>query len=270
MQTEFYGDVDFIIDLMLQRTDFLIREGHGSAITHWTQTGDIDPLRKLASDTEFTTQFFQYTLDSIETDASNIAKVVSRLKPSIESIASIGCGNGIAELHLIKLLSPKIIYLIDIETTPDRHYHGVASEGAGYCSLSRTVKFLEDNLSRPPIIVPINPTKQDLPLLRLDLLISLLSAGFHYPISSYTNFISGSLAINGLLIFDQRINAGNEFAFSLASLVHKETVISHPKYNRKVFVKNSGFPIDYQIKSSALFSRLRQWRRNQFKPTHAN
>ena len=257
MKKEFYGDVEFIVDLMLQRTDFLIKEGHGSAITHWTETGDIDPLRSLAGDNEFTTQFVRYTLDAIEADANKIAKVVTRLKPKIESVASIGCGNGIAEMHLIKLLSPKVIYLIDIETTPDRHYHGVASEGSGYCSLSRTVNFLEENLSKPPIIVPINPTKQNLPLLRLDMIISLLSAGFHYPISSYSDFISGSLANRGLLIFDQRINADKKFAFPLTSLVYKETIISHPKYNRQVFAQTTGFRIRQIIKSFPLFSRAR-------------
>jgi hypothetical protein len=81
------------------------------------------------SDNEFITQFLQFTFDSAQADASNIAEAVKRLNPGTESFASIGCGNGIAELCLIDLLSPKIVYLIDIETTPERHHHGVFRGG---------------------------------------------------------------------------------------------------------------------------------------------
>ena len=79
-----------------------------------------------------------------------------------QEIASIGCGNCVVELFVARSLKPKIIYLIDIETTPGKHHHGVSNTGAGYNSLESAAKFLSTNLEYNPVIVQINPSKQRL------------------------------------------------------------------------------------------------------------
>jgi len=221
-------DRGFLINLMLQRTGYLIEQGLGSIISDWTSSGDVSGFSKLIKNTKFIRSFIKYTLQTAEKDAGGILNsTIKHGGQNAESIASIGCGNGFVELYLAKFLKPKILYLIDIEETPGKHHHGINIEGAGYSNLTQTKKFLEANLEHPPIIVLINPQKYLLPAIKAQLIISILSAGFHYPINSYNKFIMNSLDSNGILIFDQRLNAGEAFDFSPDYLKQMEPCFVH-------------------------------------------
>lgn len=221
-------DQGFLINIMLQRTGYLIEQGLGSLISDWTSSGDVSGFSKLAKNPEFVRSFLEYTLKTAKEDARGILNsTIKHGCKNTESIASIGCGNGFVELYLAKLMKPKILYLIDIEETPGKHHHGINIEGAGYSDLSQTKKFLEANLEHPPIIVLINPQKYSLPAIKAQLIISILSAGFHYPINSYSEFIMNSLDSSGILIFDQRFNAGEAFGFSHAYLKQMEPCFVH-------------------------------------------
>ena len=227
-------DIQFIVNLILQRTGFLIKNGHTKAINEWTTTGSTKSIEALASNPSFLKEFLLFTLDTARVDAKMIADTCLQHKLNVESFVSIGCGNGLVEYFLAKYLDPSIIYLIDIEETPGKYHHGISDTGSGYSSLSQTVSFLSSNLSPRTIFVPINPSIQSLPSLRADLILSLISAGFHYPITSYREFILNSLNSPGLLSFDQRLNAGPSFICDFPGFSTHQPCFSHKSFERVV------------------------------------
>jgi hypothetical protein len=95
------------------------------------------------------------------------------------------------------------LLLIDIEQSKE-HQHGFAQHGSGYADLASCRRFLTSNGVPDADIATCNPRNQPLPPGEFDLLISLLSMGFHYPCDEYTNFILTGLRSGGSLILDKR------------------------------------------------------------------
>ena len=198
-----FSEEDYI-NLLLQRTDFIVKNGLDSALSHWANSGSTEGIKELISNKPFMQEYLEDTLKKCQLEATNIISHVKQTSSHIESFLSIGCGNALVEMFIAQQIRPSIIYLIDIEQTPGKHHHGLAKNGAGYTSLQTAVKFLESNLDYRPVIVAINPLQQNLPSIKVDLIISLFSAGFHYSMNQYREFMTSSTLRGGLLIFDER------------------------------------------------------------------
>ena len=98
--------------------------------------------------------------------------------------------------------------LIDIETSSDRHF-GFADSGAGYSSLAKARQFLEANGVPAEKIQTINahdPAVGDVP--SVDLAISLISCGFHYPAETYEAFFGAQVNEGGGIVLDIRKGSG--------------------------------------------------------------
>jgi SAM-dependent methyltransferase len=124
-------------------------------------------------------------------------------------LCDIGCGHALMDLVAARHRSPLKISLVDIEQTSARN-HGFASAGAGYASLANARRFLTTNGVPDESVETCNPRRDSLPAGPFDLIISLLSAGHHYPVSEYVDFALNTLRPGGAFIFDMRHGKGQE------------------------------------------------------------
>lgn len=131
----------------------------------------------------------------------------------IDNMMDIGCGHGLIDILFYEKYGCNL-HLVDIETTEAKH-HEYRESGAGYGSLVKARQFLETNGVPRSKIKITNPMKEQIEANNLDLIISLLSCGFHYPVAEYAEFVKTSLKSGGLFIFDMRENSEQEDFFEL-------------------------------------------------------
>jgi len=123
------------------------------------------------------------------------------------NILDIGCGIGGIDALLAAHYKFNIdVFLIDkSEIDGDLHY-GYYSKGSYYNSLTCSKKFLTDNgvPSGRIFLQEANESNSILFDAKFDLIISLISWGFHYPVQTYIDAVIDKLATDGLLIIDVR------------------------------------------------------------------
>lgn len=165
------------------------------------------------------------------------------LKPTLDQIApgrvaDIGCGYGFIDLFVAKEYGCDIV-LIDLEAN-DRKHFGFQAEGAAYTSLETAKRFLVQNGVAAEKVKTINPSKDGLDDIKgVDLAMSLLSCGFHYPVSTYAEFWAHGVAEEGAIILDLR-NAKTETQLSeLIQIGSVRALWKGSKWNR-VLVKKLG------------------------------
>lgn len=165
------------------------------------------------------------------------------LKPILDKIspgrvADIGCGYGFVDLFVAKEYGCDII-LIDLETNDQKHF-GFQAQGAAYTSLKTAKNFLVKNGVPERQVTILNPEKDGLAAVKnIDLAMSLLSCGFHYPVSTYSDFWAKSVMESGSIILDLR-NAKMEA--QLSELIHIGSVRAlwkGSKWNRVVVRKSN-------------------------------
>ena len=145
---------------------------------------------------------------------------------SIKSVCDIGCGQGINDVFLHKDFQPRLT-LVDIEETKDQ-YHLWAEDGSGYASLDAARALLMENGVDKAMLKTVNPKeavwKQNGS--GFDLVTSLYSCGFHYPVDDYIDLFIDTIDTGGAVCLDLRKkylqqegnclsrlrNAGNEVA----------------------------------------------------------
>jgi hypothetical protein len=197
-------DSAFIEDLVLQRTASFIACGGAGALNHWFATGDKAQLSEHLHRNGLLERFLHATVAEIRREADTL---VAGLPPEcFGSVVSIGPGNGILELLLMRSVPVSSLLLIDIESS-DTHRHGFNDTGSGYASLAATRAFLEANGVAPAALVTCNPRREPLPDFEFDLLLSVLSMGFHYPCDDYVDFIEGNAHQRSLVVIDKRRDA---------------------------------------------------------------
>jgi hypothetical protein len=197
-----------VSDIALQRTETLLRAPRLGPISYmlWT-TGMNWPLR-----TESILRrrsILRGAWGAALSEWPDIAPFLPRGGGA--EICDIGCGHAFIDLVAAQHHSQANITLIDIEQTNARH-HGFAANGAGYASLNSARRFLTTNGVSAERIQTCNPKMNDLPTGPFDLMISLLSAGFHYPVSEYVDFALRTLKSGGAFIFDMRRGSGQQAA----------------------------------------------------------
>ena len=124
-------------------------------------------------------------------------------------ILDIGCGVAAINLFLFRHYrqSPRThFHLLDKTSTAHRVYYGFKSQGAFYNSLAVARELLIQN-GVPAENIHLMEVTPDLHIpvaTPLDLVISLLSWGHHYPVETYLNQVHDRLASGGRLILDIR------------------------------------------------------------------
>ncbi|MCB4456396.1 class I SAM-dependent methyltransferase [Leisingera sp. McT4-56] len=145
-----------------------------------------------------------------------------------ERAADIGCGYAFASLLLHRRYGCSIV-LIDIEEGNGRHF-GFEGEGAGYSSLKTARAFLEQNGVPSEKITTVNPKTDDTAALgAFDLVISLASCGFHYPVSTYEDLFRSQISGGGGIVLDIRKGSGGIGAMKNFGTV--EVLAKHGKYS---------------------------------------
>lgn len=146
---------------------------------------------------------FEQIKKCTETEALALASQLIRLSSTkIETLLSIGPGNGMIEAVIAEEIRPAKIILIDIEQT-EGLYHGFNSKGSGYAELKKTAEYIYGQGFTGEVRT-CNPSKSTLPCLPIDACISLLSMGFHYPAAEYAAYIRDNANPGALIIYDHR------------------------------------------------------------------
>lgn len=190
---------DDLLNLVLQRSDVLgYNRPAFDKVRDW-EAGEPAALEAAVAENGET--YAREAARLIHAEFDRILGLLKRLQP--RRIADIGCGYGIFDLFAYHALDCDIL-LIDIEQSERRHF-GFEDEGAGYSSLATARALLTANGVPGDRIVTWNPNREDLPDgPPIDLAVSFLSCGFHYPIDMYMPFFELAVAPKGAVILDLR------------------------------------------------------------------
>jgi len=227
----FPPDVVFFRNLMLQRTNILADIGGQAPLARWMETGATEPIDLLHADPKKRA----IALFQAESDYRHDAAQLLAILPTTDlaRVVSVGPGNGLLELLLMQHFNGNAqLLLIDIEQS-DSHHHGFHNQGAGYASLRSTIDFLSINGIEESRAIGCNPLNEPIPNFEFDLLISILSMGFHYPCDDYVNYMINSCAPNGMIVVDKRIGSQDHgFSLLLDSGFNIVRKIDFQKYSR--------------------------------------
>ena len=214
-----FSDQD-VANILLQRSELA---SSGQTIRDWL-AGDEELLLE-----EARTQRDQILHESIriaERECQFFLEAADVIAP--KRSADIGCGYAFASLVLHRRYGCDVV-LIDIEEGNSRHF-GFEAEGAGYTSLDTARAFLEGNGVPPEQITCLNPKSQDTAALGgFDLVISLASCGFHYPVGTYDSLFRSQINGGGGIVLDIRKGSGGIGAMKSYGAV--EVLKKHEKYS---------------------------------------
>lgn len=140
----------------------------------------------------------------------------SFLPKKVGSILDIGSGVAAIDVLLYKHYEKDqpLIYLLDKTEMPSKVYYSFKPQGCYYNSLSLSKKLLEaNNIPTKNIFLEEADGKNIHFNTKFDLVVSFISWGFHYPVSTYLNQVYDKLSPGGVMIIDVRkVNGSNGFA----------------------------------------------------------
>jgi len=144
---------------------------------------------------------------AFQQDMENEYQEIKNFLPTkADHILDIGSGIAGIDIFLSRHYNHQIdIHLLD-KTAVDKTIHYYFEErGSFYNSLDLAKQFLMDN-QVPEDKIHLHEVNNDNSCfaLKYDLIISLISWGFHYPLSTYLTQVKSSLAEGGVLIIDIR------------------------------------------------------------------
>ena len=132
-------------------------------------------------------------------------EIRSHVPGVVESITDIGCGVGIMAAMMYHHFDKPALFLVDGEGEPSDAVFGYTDTLSRYNSRGVIADVLSANQVPLSSYVYFNASQGDqLPPIESDLIVSLLSCGYHYPISWYLDWITRSLADDGALVIDVR------------------------------------------------------------------
>ena len=130
---------------------------------------------------------------------------------SASAILDVGAGIGGIDLFLAKHYAPvwPTVHLLDRTEMPKKVYYNFRQEGCYYNSLAESKKFLVSNgVPKEKVVLHEVPASGGASFpADLDLIVSLISWGFHYPVSTYLVQAYQALRAGGILIIDVRKTA---------------------------------------------------------------
>ena len=188
--------------LMLQRTAYQpvwakrLRNRHFDALYDfglWRVTTTPGELRRLGQ---------RYENDL----AAELSAFVQYLPDSPPTVIDIGCGLGAIDLLLSRHYQHQATFvLVDRDEFTSRPYYGFRRVAAAYNSLEDTLAFLRTNGMDTAKVTTVNVACDPFPQqTQADVVVSLLSWGHHYPISTYLDDVTDVLSMGGVLVVDVR------------------------------------------------------------------
>lgn len=162
--------------------------------------------------------------------------IAGHLPGSADRILDIGCGIGGLDVFLHKHYRGSAkVHLLDRNGISDNVYYGFSKSGAYYNSLDLTSSFLLHNGLSSDDIVTVDAERDPFPGAQsFDLVLSLLSWGYHYPVTTYLDAVHAALAPGGTLIVDLRRNTPGKQQLTEKFGVAPEVVLQTPKFERVV------------------------------------
>lgn len=162
------------------------------------------------------------------------------LPQNARTILDIGCGIGGIDVLLnnhYKNTTP-LIYLLDKTEMPKKVYYGLEGKGCFYNSFEVVKDFLTKNGIRDTqIFVQEANEKNTIDFnTTFDLVISLISWGFHYPVSVYLDQVYEKLSPGGVLIIDVRKSFGGLEALQ-KKFGNMEVIYDTTKHSRVILRK---------------------------------
>jgi SAM-dependent methyltransferase len=222
-----------LINIILQRSEVMSdRPKSGQVIRAWG-AGDMAPME--AEVDRLGGQIAQRAAAVIHAEYRAIAQLLHTLAP--KRMADIGCGYGFFDLFLARDLKAHVV-LIDLESNERRHF-GFQAEGAAYSSLARAKALLRANGVPARQISTLNPRDTAPETIKpVDLAVSFLSCGFHYPVDLYLPFLDRALVPGGAAIFDLRAATADEQARVLSQFGTVTDLAAPPKARRVLLRKD--------------------------------
>ena len=136
------------------------------------------------------------------------------LPNNINNIMDIGCGLGIINILLNNFYTNKAnFYLLDKNKIDSKIKYGFSSNYESYNDLKETRNLLINNDIRPSSINTLDVEKDFKIDVKIDLVISLKSMGYHYPIDQYLRLFQTCCDENTSFIFDVSDGYYNESLF---------------------------------------------------------
>jgi len=157
------------------------------------------------------------------------------LPAACASILDIGCGVAGIDVFLARhyLNAPPVFYLLDKTRMERSVFYGFKPRGAFYNSLDVAKSLLVRN-GVPEKNIHLAPATDDNDIAvsrPVDLIISLISWGFHYPVETYLDKAHAVLADKGSLILDVRTGTNGIEALK-SKFVEVQIVCAGKNYQR--------------------------------------
>ena len=125
------------------------------------------------------------------------------LPNSVNTIMDIGCGLGIINIYLNKFFEKKpIFFLLDKNRIDRKIKYGFSLNYESYNDLNETKNILLENEINSTCVHLFDVERQFQINKKIDLVISLKSMGYHYPINSYIELFRNCCTKNTVFIYD--------------------------------------------------------------------
>lgn len=125
------------------------------------------------------------------------------LPNSVNNVMDIGCGLGIINIYLNKIFNNKLnFFLLDKNRVDRKIKYGFSHNYESYNDLIETKNILLNNNFKNSCIKLINVENKIIINKKIDLVISLKSMGYHYPLEIYLNLFKKCCSKNTIFIFD--------------------------------------------------------------------
>ena len=125
------------------------------------------------------------------------------LPNSVNNIMDVGCGLGIINVYLNNFFEKKpIFFLLDKNRIDRKIKYGFSSNYESYNDLKETKNILLGNDIDESCIYLFDVEKQIQIDKKMDLVISLKSMGYHYPINTYVELFRNCCTKDTIFIFD--------------------------------------------------------------------
>ncbi len=221
-----------LVNLILQRSEVLFDVPRAGRVIRAWEAGDPGPVE--AQVDRLGAEIARRAAAVIHAEYLGLAPLLAGLRP--QRLADIGCGYGFFDLFAARDLGCAVL-LIDLESNEHKHF-GFQAEGAAYSSLAVAKRLMTDNGVPAASVTTLNP-RETAPegAGPVDLAVSFLSCGFHYPVDAYLPFLDRALASGGAAIFDLREATADPQAARLAERGILETLPGPAKARRVLLRK---------------------------------
>ncbi len=148
----------------------------------------------------------------VESNINSYLAIKNHLPDNCKSILDIGCGLGFMDLCLFEHYdkNEEIHFnLFDKTEFPEKIHFGFKKTASFYNDLNLSKKVLTDYGILDSKVTTIEATNENLQKLQnIDLIISCIAWGFHFPVSTYVQEVSELMNEKSVLILDIRDDTG--------------------------------------------------------------